>query len=342
MKTCVRVPLFVLAVGSLIASCTSEPPLPIGKRIHDEPTVSLNESDKGQESPLPVQDQKGDSWRSPTLHESIAFGETARVTISEPKLFHAWDFTVEEALAVQLEATPLTPNLDTVLYLYRWDDRQGSWGSYLYRNDDHEGQLRSVIAQTLEPGKYRALIKGYKETLFGEVEYGQRCAGQQCPADPALPTASGNFLTLQEAMAVLEAFDNICGDTFCCGDLNYFMQDISCDGASGVCTIKYAAVPYSGYAWTAEMFENNPDAAKVYTGDVEGNPFSVSIADVVPSEYDEDEGMAAEISCTLDGGYRSIDDLLESGNYGDELVEKFYLHFVFGCVDAMEGFLYSL
>ncbi len=137
---------------------------------------------KGVESPLP-EDNKDDSFRQPTMHGELAFGLAGQADLTDDEQYHAWTFELSDEAEVTLFTELVTPNVDTVLYLYRWSDEAAKWGGYKYRNDDHEkGVLWSRLDKTLKPGKYRALVKAFKLSIRGQFRLHGECTGPGCPS----------------------------------------------------------------------------------------------------------------------------------------------------------------
>lgn len=127
---------------------------------------------------------KADSFYRPTEHGTLVFGIPQRAALTDEGLFHAWDFVLDGEGSVLLETAP--ESLDTVMYLYRRDPGTERWGRYVARNDDSEGSLGSRIAEELDAGEYRVLVKGYKSQIRGELTLLGQCAGAGC----ATPAAS--------------------------------------------------------------------------------------------------------------------------------------------------------
>jgi len=125
-------------------------------------------------------EEKEDSFYNPTQHGELVFGLPSDAEIDDDHLYHAWDFSLAAQAQVDLRVNLVTPNLDTVMYLYRRDPESGNWGRYIARNDDAEGTVASQLVETLEAGEYRVLIKGFKRTLRGRFQLIAECSGEGC------------------------------------------------------------------------------------------------------------------------------------------------------------------
>lgn len=170
-------------------------------------------SGKGEEEyAFDEYEEKADSFSQPTEHGLLVFGIAQSAELTDDHLFHAWDFTLSDVSAVTITTELITPNLDTVMYLYQRDPETGRWGRYLARNDDYDGTVASQISRDLAPGEYRVLVKGHKAALRGSFTVVAVCEGDgcqqgdgECVADSYLPlpddfgTACGEALS--EAMS---------------------------------------------------------------------------------------------------------------------------------------------
>lgn len=155
---------------------------------------------KGVESPVPEL-AKDDSFRKPTYHGELSFGLAAQGEVTEEEHFHAWTFTLSGDAQVALHTELVTPNVDTVLYLYRRTPGDALWGSYKKRNDDaEEGVLWSRLSVSLDAAEYRVLVKPYKRSIRGTFALHGACEGDGCPATgddgtPAVLPAETSFTT---------------------------------------------------------------------------------------------------------------------------------------------------
>lgn len=138
-----------LAAATLVLSACAGPETPAGK---------------GFEEPLPI-DGAADSFYSPTWHGEFDLSARAleHAELTAGSRYHAWDFVVGHEGEVSLETLPDGDGVvDTYLYLYRLEsDGFQSWASYLARDDDGGADYFSRLEQTLPPGSYRVLVKGY-------------------------------------------------------------------------------------------------------------------------------------------------------------------------------------
>ena len=151
-----------------------------------EDSSSTDTTDKGTEENAPV-DGKADSFFNPTEHGDLTFGVPAQATFNEADHFHSWTFTLTGEADVAVSSPNDTPNLDTVMYLYRRDPGASSWGRYVERNDDYDGNIWSRVSGTFEAGEYRVVVKAYKTALHGTFKLDGTCEGDGCPGN-----SSGN------------------------------------------------------------------------------------------------------------------------------------------------------
>lgn len=161
IRSQIRGACLALSLLGLIAGCTSE-------------TAGRAESE-------PPDFGKLDSFRAPTLHGALAFGESAEAAIGPEARFHAWDFELMETGTVEvLVGTQSDVLVDSVLYLYQ-QQPSGGFGRYIARSDvDDDGPPR--ILQTFGPGRYRALVKGYSDDVVGAFTISLSCVSGGCGA----------------------------------------------------------------------------------------------------------------------------------------------------------------
>jgi hypothetical protein len=194
--------------------------------------------DKGSESEVPV-DGKADSFAQPIDHGTLAFSGLNNASLGEGQRFHSWTFTLSDAANVTLE-TRGEVEIDTVMYLYR---RSASgWGSYIARNDDHADSLFSRLGKDLTAGDYRVIVKGFNRDVEGPFSVVGACEGDGCPFGLASDA---------ELAAVAQELDNICPDTFCGGDINYYVDAVTCSGGS--CDVRYRAIPHGDDGYPADV-----------------------------------------------------------------------------------------
>jgi hypothetical protein len=137
--------------------------------------------DKGPEEESPPDGSKDDSFRKPTEHGIIEFGAPQASVLTATERFHAWYFELTDSAKVELTTSYAVlgqRRTDTVLYLYREGD--SGWGSYIARNDDYGSTTYSKLARELQPGRYRALVKGHSETTTGKFKLSAACDGPGC------------------------------------------------------------------------------------------------------------------------------------------------------------------
>ncbi|MBW2524356.1 MAG: hypothetical protein JRI23_09285 [Deltaproteobacteria bacterium] len=126
-----------------------------------------------------------DSWADPTNHGVLYFGVPNEARFTAEQRFHAWTFTLTDDADIDLR-TQLSPstNLDTIMYLYRYDEESGTWGSYIDKNDDYGEGMASQIAGTFGAGEYTIKVKTPKTYYTGNFAVLGTCAGGGCPALP--------------------------------------------------------------------------------------------------------------------------------------------------------------
>lgn len=166
-------------------------------------------TDKGEEEDDYTSfEEAADTWSQPTDHGELFFGLAQSGDLTDDTLYHTWNFTLSDQATVTISIAPVTPNLDTVLYLYRFNDESGLWGRYIAKNDDHDGGLGSELSRSLEAGVYRILVKGHKRAIRGSFSVNAVCDGAGCEAptgectpDNFLPLPHGADISCGEAMS---------------------------------------------------------------------------------------------------------------------------------------------
>jgi len=133
---------------------------------------------------------KADSFSQPTQHGTLAFGVAQDAELAAGALYHAWDFELSDDAVVTIGVELVTPNLDTVMYLYRRNPDTGAYGRYIRRNDDADGStVASRISGELSAGSYRVLVKGYKTSFLGDFRLHAECEGSGCTGQGECSTA---------------------------------------------------------------------------------------------------------------------------------------------------------
>ncbi len=319
----------ILAIGCLIG-CG-------GATSDSSAATSVDRTHKGPEDNAPGADGKADLFFAPTEHGTLSFAELNDATIKDHALFHAWDFTLSDDATVIL-TTHTTKVLDTVAYLYRRDPGTSSWGHYIAKNDDYMRTVESRVAKDLPAGEYRLLVKPYKSEARGSFSVSGECRGTGCPTEAQQsqsqpPYTTERLLSDEERQATLKAIEDICGDTFCAGDLNYHMEGLSCDGW-GQCVLKYRGQMYGEpSSFTAETLTAHTDAERTSDGDIANGSYIGHLDEVQTL----DDGNWMYMHCQLDGGY-----LTEESVVGDPLLpsynEQFFSDFM-ECVSGNEALL---
>jgi hypothetical protein len=137
-----------------------------------------------EEDPL-LDAEKDDSFRKPTDHGALLFGQSVTESLDRGARYHAWSFTLPGSASVQIKTSyggRGTP--DTVVYLYRRGET--GWGSAIAKNDDaHDDTRWSSLSRALDAGVYRVIVKGYTANEVGRFKLTVDCAGDGCTAAPA-------------------------------------------------------------------------------------------------------------------------------------------------------------
>jgi hypothetical protein len=246
-------------------------------------------SGKGPESAVPA-DGKLDSFRQPTHHGKLLFGIPSEAAFTADDHFHSWEFELSAGAEVALVVEPGTPNLDTVMYLYKHNG--STWGRYLVRNDDDGEKLRSAIRKDLAQGRYRVLVKAYKEAIRGHFALEGTCQGNGCPGSgrddvPPLGPETGI------SQSCLQRLNNV----LLSPTISHRRVDINRDQAGSLPALERASVQYyydyfgdwmdieeeDYYAWlTVETTEH-----------IDGTAVSVEVSDSdemgVTFVYDQDD-----------------------------------------------------
>ncbi len=170
------------------------------------PSCALEEGKGEEENAIDLYESKDDSFRKPTEHGELLFGVPQTGTLTQDEGFHVWDFELSDDAKVSLETILITANLDTVMYLYKFDEARGTYGAYKFKNDDANADtVGSALSTTLRAGSYRVLIKGFKSKLRGSFQIAAGCDGAGCS------TSSCDIATF----AGLKADDSdSCGELF--------------------------------------------------------------------------------------------------------------------------------
>lgn len=190
--------------------------------------------DKGQEDDVPS-DGKADSFRAPTEHGVLSFGHPSSTAFTDDEGFHSWTFKLTGSGRVDLRTDFSTPNLDTVIYLYKKSG--SSWGSYIATNDDAaDDTTKSRINKQLSAGEYRVIVKAYKRTQRGAFELSGACTGAGCPVveacEPAapMPAITGYSASCGPKFAAVLETGNIVSSAY----REWIAYSARCDGLSAL------------------------------------------------------------------------------------------------------------
>lgn len=144
---------------------------------------------KGPEELFP--DGKDDSFRNPTVHDWDwrEFGKPSSAEITAEEKFHFWSFYLYGPADLVLETQPASSGseVDTVMYLYRNDPGNSSWGPSIAKNDDYGDSLWSRLElhhTRTEPTEYAVWVKGYDADVRGAFTFLATCSGTCKRPDP--------------------------------------------------------------------------------------------------------------------------------------------------------------
>jgi hypothetical protein len=335
-----------------------------------QPGIGAGARGKADESQPIAADGQGDgAWTVHAVEQTVTVGpDSAEALIRlrvPPSAGQAIEVPPRARLIVHLPEgeEPSDERYASVLYhdYYRSGPQQGTH-KYALRLDPSRAKVRRLRdddaqwdLEGLGPGRRYALIWDLPE-LVGDADNASTWAisltSQQYPAvGPGAAivafemrfwsdATNGSYLTDGQIIRVLDGFDDVCGDTFCCGDLNYGMYDLSCDGRSGVCTIEALSMPYYEEDAVADdaLLGWDPRAlTRSGVGEGSGLPYVGRVLETVT----EEDGVWVRFGCTLDGGYRQYSDLIEHERRPDGLRWALYIHFI-DCLGAVEEVLYRL
>ena len=135
-------------------------------------------------------------------------------------------------------------------------------------------------------------------------------------------------LTEGEGTDISNYLSNICPDTYCGGDYNYYPQSLKCDETS--CTLSMRVLEY----YQGDLAEADTKLGQSVTKD----NFKVTMVDVSTQEawsmVAEGEALvnAVDFNCV-------ISNLKNTNQSIDEKVETFYDYTVWSCVPMIESFL---
>jgi hypothetical protein len=128
-------------------------------------------------------DDKADSLRTPTKHGWLSFDSWAGATVKSGQKFHSWRFELSGAASVSFETG--TADVDTIVYLYKYNSRTQRWGYPIAKNDDmaHAVSGESRLDRDLDKGIYRLIVKS--KDARGTIELEASCSGDGCPEGEA-------------------------------------------------------------------------------------------------------------------------------------------------------------
>ncbi len=148
--------------------------------------------------------------------------------------------------------------------------------------------------------------------------------------DPAVddPPATTPILDAREAEKVRQSLDDICGDTWCEGDYNWHVNEVSCPG-DGTCVVRMTTQGYDPFP--ADVLDGRDPASLERRAEGEYGTYRASI------DAAEDGGLA--VSCDMNSGFYTRADAMDEvhGRYSDKMYGS-----VTDCVSALEEMMWAL
>ncbi|GEM_PF-3181084 len=138
-----------------------------------------SEDEKGPEEDALTLSGKDDSFRKPTFHGHVSFGESEFSSITKSEKIHAWTFALSGPAEVTIE-TAHDSEVDTVLYYYKKNAITRNWGPYKKKNDDYKENDWSRISFSGDTGNYRIIVKSHSKTERGGFSFQVNCEGEGC------------------------------------------------------------------------------------------------------------------------------------------------------------------
>ncbi|MGI4992362.1 hypothetical protein ACRXCV_07025 [Halobacteriovorax sp. GFR7] len=137
-------------------------------------------------------------------------------------------------------------------------------------------------------------------------------------------SAQSDFLTKQEADKINEYMDDICMDTYCGGDINWYTKGMNCSGDQ--CTISFKA-----YTWENDAETFDADLLKAIEGKTKNFPRLSSSLKFENYQLESKQRASVNISCTMYG--LNNEELTE---YDNDKQEYLYMTILESCVDPVE------
>ncbi len=135
-------------------------------------------------------DEKEDSFSSPTQHGTFQFGRANPAAFSDTEGFHSWTFELNDLADFEL-FTEVAGNLNTTMHVYRRDPGTLAWGSSIAQSDTSRS---SIVIEEAEAGEYRVKVKATEIAMHGHFDLVGSCSGDGCPS----LTLPANLGTLPE------------------------------------------------------------------------------------------------------------------------------------------------
>jgi DNA uptake protein ComE-like DNA-binding protein len=152
--------------------------------------------------------------------------------------------------------------------------------------------------------------------------------------DPGLdePPATEPILDAREAEKVRQSLDDICGDTWCEGDYNWYVTEVSCPG-DGTCYVSQRAQQYGGFS--EDVLAGRSPESLQSRGEGEYGTYHASIDSADGGE----DGTWLMVSCELDSGFFTREDAMnvERGRYSEKLYYS-----LLDCISALEEMMWAL
>jgi len=151
--------------------------------------------------------------------------------------------------------------------------------------------------------------------------------------DPGLDAPTASILTDREAEKVRQSLDDICGDTWCEGDYNWWVDGVTCPG-DGTCFVAMHTQEHGG-GWSRDVLEGRSADSLQSRGEGEYGAYAASIDDA----YEDEDGVWLSVACNMDSGFFSREDAMniDRGRYSERLYYS-----VLDCVSALEEMMRTL
>lgn len=140
-------------------------------------------------------------------------------------------------------------------------------------------------------------------------------------------SAQSDFLSKSEANKINEYMDDICMDTYCGGDINWYAQGMNCSGDQ--CTISFKA-----YTWKNSADSFDADLLKSLEGKTKQFRYLSSAIKFENYQLESEQRASVNLSCTLYG--LNNEELAE---YDNDKQEYLYMTILESCIDPIESLI---